>query len=271
MHSGMEFIPSEGTSCRDLSSILILPALSIGNVGQLAADLLICSLELPRLGYLDEPNVLPCVGNDPFGPEAKGNLTVALEVFGAHNHLNVIQQRSPVMKGKMFQFAENVAAMAKSQEVKEVIILSGLDLGKYDQRHPLNSKVFYISSATEDGSDPRCEQLGWQRLKEYLPSAREWQLHQAPSGYVPDVSEDFAADPTHFAKMPFAVLFSTLKAHGLKALCLLRPCAEGDNIPDAFVVAEAVLSFTGHEHAKWTVPLSWTTVYGPPPDMSIYS
>lgn len=137
-----------------------------------------------------------------------------------------------------------------------------------------SSKVFYISSATEDGSDPRCEQLGWQRLKEYLPSAREWQLHQAPSGYVPDVSEDFAADPTHFAKMPFAVLFSTLKvyqdcyawfvqkaypclfvyptafpcrsqAHGLKALCLLRPCAEGDNIPDAFVVAEAVLSFTG--------------------------
>lgn len=42
-----------------------------------------------------------------------------------------------VIQGKMFQFAENVAAMAKSQEVKEVIILSGLDLGKYDQRHPL--------------------------------------------------------------------------------------------------------------------------------------
>lgn len=54
------------------------PALSVGNAGQLAVDLLICRTA-SKAGYLEEPHVLPCVGNDPFGPSADGDLAVALE------------------------------------------------------------------------------------------------------------------------------------------------------------------------------------------------
>ena len=54
------------------------PALSMGNAGQLAVDLLI-SHGACKAGYLQEPHVLPCVGNDPFGPSADGDLAVALE------------------------------------------------------------------------------------------------------------------------------------------------------------------------------------------------
>lgn len=54
------------------------PALSMGNAGQLAVDLLI-SHGACKAGYLEEPHVLPCVGNDPFGPSADGDLAVALE------------------------------------------------------------------------------------------------------------------------------------------------------------------------------------------------
>jgi hypothetical protein len=55
------------------------PAVSIGNAGQLAVDLLVSTLGVRRAGFLEEPHVLPCVGNDPFGPSAEGKLTVALE------------------------------------------------------------------------------------------------------------------------------------------------------------------------------------------------
>ena len=55
------------------------PALSIGNVGQLAVDLLISSARARRVAYLDEPSVLPCAGNDAFGPDAVGDLALALE------------------------------------------------------------------------------------------------------------------------------------------------------------------------------------------------
>jgi len=55
------------------------PALSIGNVGQLVADLLISSMGSERVGYLDDPNVLPCVGNDAYGPFPQGDLALPLE------------------------------------------------------------------------------------------------------------------------------------------------------------------------------------------------
>lgn len=38
----------------------------MGNVGQLTVDLVINTLQLPRVGYLDHPAILPLVGNDAF-------------------------------------------------------------------------------------------------------------------------------------------------------------------------------------------------------------
>eukprot|EP01018_Ginkgo_biloba_P002858 Gb_26126 [translate_table: standard] len=75
----MEFTAEEGKQPHNNCSTLILPALSIGNVGQLAVDLLVSSLGADKVGYLDDPYVLPCVGNDAYGPEAQGDLAVALE------------------------------------------------------------------------------------------------------------------------------------------------------------------------------------------------
>lgn len=55
------------------------PALSIGNVGQLAVDLLVSSTAAERVGYLDDLNLLPCVGNDAYGPLPCGDLALPLE------------------------------------------------------------------------------------------------------------------------------------------------------------------------------------------------
>lgn len=46
--------------------IFFQPAISIGNVGQLAIDLLIYNLDLKRVGYLYDSSIIPLVGNDPF-------------------------------------------------------------------------------------------------------------------------------------------------------------------------------------------------------------
>jgi proteasome assembly chaperone 2 len=50
-------------------------------VGQLAADLLVSSMGSERVGYLDDPYVLPCVGNDAYGPIPQGDLALPLEGF----------------------------------------------------------------------------------------------------------------------------------------------------------------------------------------------
>jgi proteasome assembly chaperone 2 len=48
-------------------------------MGQLVVYLLISFARARRVAYLDEPSVLPCVGNDAFGPDAVGDLALALE------------------------------------------------------------------------------------------------------------------------------------------------------------------------------------------------
>ena len=42
------------------------PCVSVGNVAQLTVDLLINTLKLVRVGYLDDDSLLPLVGNDAF-------------------------------------------------------------------------------------------------------------------------------------------------------------------------------------------------------------
>lgn len=95
----MEFIIEEGKCLNKETSTLILPALSIGNVGQLAVDLLVSSTRAERIGYLDDPYILPCVGNDAYGPTPCGELALPLEAYDSRNNgVALVQQRSPVVK-----------------------------------------------------------------------------------------------------------------------------------------------------------------------------
>ena len=42
------------------------PTVSFGNVGQLAADLVISTLWMERVGYIYHESIIPVVGNNPF-------------------------------------------------------------------------------------------------------------------------------------------------------------------------------------------------------------
>ena len=58
------------------------PSVSVGNVGQLAADLLISTLWMNKVGYLYDDSILPVVGNDPFAtgdPSKVCHMSTALE------------------------------------------------------------------------------------------------------------------------------------------------------------------------------------------------
>jgi proteasome assembly chaperone 2 len=62
------------------ASTLIFPSVSIGNVPQLAIDLLITTLKIPLVGYLPSPYLVPCAGTreDPTGT-TKGGIACPLE------------------------------------------------------------------------------------------------------------------------------------------------------------------------------------------------
>ncbi|KAJ7945996.1 Proteasome assembly chaperone 2 [Quillaja saponaria] len=281
----MEFVLEEGKRLHEECSTLILPALSIGNVGQLAVDLLVSSTGAERVGYLDDPNVLPCVGNDAYGPVPQGELALPLEAYdSSSNALTLLQQRSPVVKGKMVELAKNLADFAAASGKKHIVLLSGLDFGKW-QKVDMSSglQIYYLSSTNSDGTDDYCKHLGWKRLQDFNPDQKCWKyltdLAEGTAVREDDLSlEDELEDEDYYPSLPFASLFSFFKARGLKVTCLLCYCSEGDNLPDAYHLAEATCellslspsNFLGSGGGKWLVPFSWKTLYGPPPDLSIF-
>lgn len=278
--SAMEFFPSDTASSTRDAATLVLPALSIGNVGQLTVDLIISSLQAQKIGFLDDPNVLPCVGNDPFATIDSGELTVALEVYEAIEYgLRVVQQRAPVVKGTMLKFAKNLALWASSCNAKQIIILSGLDASK-QLRHDIGSaQVRYFSTANPDGMDEQCEKLGWKMFEDFLPSSDAWKLLELQSLHVDEDHERCEiplTDEMYYPSLPVSSLYSCCKAQGLNVLCILCFCSEGDNIQDAFFLGEALQKLLvlgdsdGQRSLKWAIPHSWKTVYGPPPDKSMF-
>lgn len=279
----MEFFVEEGKQMNEACSTLILPALSIGNVGQLATDLLISSLRAERIGYFDDPNVLPCVGNNAYSPSPPGDLALPLEAYdSSSNALTLIQQRSPVVKGMMIEFAKNLSKFASENGKKHVIILSSLDF-KCWQNIDLSSglQIYYLSSSNRDGTDEDCETLGWKRLEEYNPAQRRWAYLSSTVENNVNPEDGFTfeelEEEDYYPSLPFAALFSCFKAKGMKVTCLFCYCSEGDNTPDAFHLAEATSkllklnpeSYQGNE-SRWMIPFSWMSVYGPPPDTSIF-
>lgn len=281
----MEFVLEEGKEIHSECSTLVLPALSIGNVGQLAVDLLISSTGAERIGYLDDPYVLPCVGNDAYGPVPRGELALPLEAYDSiSNEATFVQLRSPILKGKMCDFARNLADFAVATGKKHVVVLSGLDFGRW-QHVDMSSglPIHYLSSISADGVDKNCENLGWKRVQNYNPSQGQWEnLNKIAEGnHLLDKDLHFdepEEDEDYYASLPFAALFSCFKAKGLKVTCLMCYCSEGDNIPDSINLAEATCKLLGrgpsnlhgNEGSGWIIPLSWKTVYGPPPDLSMF-
>ncbi|KMZ56520.1 Proteasome assembly chaperone [Zostera marina] len=281
----MEFVLNEeGKNVDHHFPTLILPALSIGNVPQLSVDLLISSIPAHVVGYLDDPSILPCVGNNAYLPFPPGDLALPLQVYESPSHqLTIIQQRSPVIKGRMLDFAKNLADFSVSNGKSHVIILSSLDSGRKKMISSSDKDIYYISSKDETCVD--CEKLGWKRLEEYDPSHTRWKylsLLADGSAVMPQEGpfedEDFGSDDDYYPSLPFAALFSCCKAKGLKVTCILSYCSEGDNIPDSFQLADAACKllslnpseFSGSDNGGWLVPFSWSSVYGPPPDMTLF-
>ena len=98
-------------------------AVTVANVGQLAADLLISTLGLRHVAYLEDQNVLPCSGHDAF-TEGRGEVVTALELFSDSSlGLFVLQQRAPVIGGRQREFAAHLADWLQDAGFAEVRFL----------------------------------------------------------------------------------------------------------------------------------------------------
>lgn len=217
----------------------ILPSVSVGNVGQLAIDLLISSHEFKEFATVWDPAIVPSVGGNPF----TGNSTdigTACELFiNEKLKIVVMQLRSTIEHKLAMQFFNKLKTSLLNLKFSNVIILTSMFA---HELHNINSSHFrYITN-----DDNKVEAL---RSLKVMPMETE-----PICGFGCKLYEILSTD--------------------LKCTLLIKYTSEGDNRPDAMqmlsILYGIVIEFQDSFVKQVTFPKSWEFVFGNPPPIGIY-
>ncbi|ACO61564.1 predicted protein [Micromonas commoda] len=268
---------------------LILPVVSHGNVGQLATDLLVASVTgARRIGCLDHPALLPCVGRDAFASDegdgpGGGHIALGMEVYrvggGGGGALCLAQQRAEVTLGSQRSFAADVAEWIADRGFAEVVVLASAPSTEAKAPGEIGGTSFQHVTAS-DAPDDRCVAAGIAHRKT-----------SGGGGGGATADQKTRDDEDRDRALPPWSLMRALRAANVTAVALIATCSEGDNTEDAAAMADAVAGVLGlgldrggveirapagekidekttndgSARVRWTIPPSWRAAYGQQP------
>lgn len=252
---------------------LLVPSVSAGNVGQLAADLAVGGLGLVRLGWLDDPHhcVLPVAGADAYqrGDDRGATLHAGIEVYGPSSPPNggavcVVQVRAPVVPGMRGSFTSGLAAWAASALPARVVVLAGST--------PDGPKAVAEVGAPPSPGVPAS--LGFGGLVAILSpgAAKDFSnLADGPSFATLDGPSDALGLREGSLTVGLFRSLSEQREGALPVLLAAALVAEGDNVPDAVALLSAVSDALGlGVDPRAPFPPSWAALHGSRPDASLF-
>lgn len=227
-------------------SVLVIPVVSIGNIPQLATDLLLHNFGFCKVGTLLDMFLYPYISSvDHLELQTPpSGVLFALEVYYNEKHnVTLVQQRSPIILGMTKAHVEQVLRPFKEMaQFSGVLILDLADAGLEEQIAPIrlfsNGSVDLLLGQLDilkSEASPLPLQLGIESL-EKLPRSLEISTRK----YV----EEFSSAPT---KVVVSYVY------------------EGDNSYDALNMASLVAQMLKLGETKWEKPVSWFGVYGDRP------
>ncbi|XP_036091855.1 LOW QUALITY PROTEIN: proteasome assembly chaperone 2-like [Rousettus aegyptiacus] len=120
------FVPY-GESVPNLAGFtLLIPAVSVGNVGQLAIELIISTMNMCKIGYFYSDFLVLMVGNNPYAmSEDSTELSINAEVYLLLlKKLVALQLRFIFIKYKSKPFCKKLISWGKNSNCAKVIVLS---------------------------------------------------------------------------------------------------------------------------------------------------
>lgn len=78
--------------------------MSVGNVGQLAVDLVISTLRMPKVGYFYTDCLVPMVGNNPYATTKENSMELSINAEGVYSMLTVLARCIQCKKGCVYFF-----------------------------------------------------------------------------------------------------------------------------------------------------------------------
>jgi len=248
---------------------LVLPAVSFGNVGQLAVDILLStalsSSDAQHSGHVQSRHLLPVAGSDPFGIlPSPGAIATPCELYTCPRANAVImQRRSMCAKGRSNNFAVEIATWCKEQKFSQVVILAGADSGSLRDRSmhaALQQGLihFVASSSVKDELDYG----SWQRFT---------QQERDPNGDLLVASaSDSGTLPSNIHKGGLSKrLFAACESVEMPIISLVCFISEGYNVPDGVRMATSLCEhlpgltpkgMNESEPGKWIIPSSWNSL-----------
>ncbi|OWF48025.1 proteasome assembly chaperone 2-like [Mizuhopecten yessoensis] len=258
---------------------LIMPAVSVGNVGQLAVDLLISTLWMERVGHIHHESILPLVGNDPFAHEDFNDckLVTSCDVYESIEHkVVVIQQRAPFVRGKMALFRKWLKEWIINKSFKKLVILtSSRSEERLDIQIQGDQLRFLASQCMEETKT--CQMLRSAPLN-WLDLERR---------NTPEELQNGSEKPNYIYVPGGGIAKSLLEECGkdMPVVVLLMFCSEGDNSQDAIFLASRLNQWLDLVDMKpkkredgqiikplpgWKIPLSWRHLFGARVDQTLF-
>uniref|UniRef100_F7EHY7 Proteasome assembly chaperone 2 n=1 Tax=Macaca mulatta TaxID=9544 RepID=F7EHY7_MACMU len=255
------FVPC-GESAPDLAGFtLLMPAVSVGNVGQLAMDLIISTLSMSKIGYFYTDCLVPMVGNNPYAT-AEGNsteLSINAEVYSLPSRkLVALQLRSIFIKYKSKPFCEKLLSWVKSSGYARVIVLSSSHSYQRNDLQLHSTPFRYLLTPSMQRSvQNKIKSLNWQEMEK--------------SRCISEID-----DSEFCIRIPGGGITKTLYDEScskeIQMVVLLKFISEGDNMPDALGLVEYLNEWLQiikplsddptASTSRWKIPSSWRLLFG---------
>ncbi|XP_003977258.1 proteasome assembly chaperone 2 [Takifugu rubripes] len=253
------FLSSQNASPCFQDFTLVMPAVAVGNVAQLAVDLIVSTLKMSRVGFIHTDCLIPMAGNNPYTTckEDAEELHTPAEVYtAAEQKLAVLQIRAPIIQAKSKKFRQLLVSWIKASGFSRTIVLSSSHAYQRDDQQLQSAPVRYlITPSLMKVSGDALKELGWRELEKVAAfpgltdTSAESRLYIPGGGITKGLYTDGCAED-----LPLAVL--------------LLFCSEGDNIPDALTLVNQLndwlhlLDNPSTSCNKWKIPTSWSLLFG---------
>lgn len=263
---------------------LVIPICAVGNIGQLASDLVISTLlskqQCQLVGRIYSHALMPVVGPNAFS-SGPGAPTTSTEVYESKQHkLVIVQQRTSYFKSLKHLYIGDLIDWIKNGQFEQVLVLTS----SFAQCNPDTSQlgdpsscpIRAITTGSFDTQSSRWQSLGLKHLpgkRELKLVTQDWLTYLPGSGLTRQL---IRACERAFIPAAFLVDFCSegINLHDCyqvvelldRYLCLCEPCEQAAGWParDSGDAAATTLTRTtttttvqGQVHSKWVEPYSW--------------
>ncbi|XP_069693106.1 proteasome assembly chaperone 2 [Periplaneta americana] len=241
---------------------MIFPSVSVGNVGQLAVDLLIAKLKPLKIGLVWHSAIMPMVGGDPYN-FSDPSLTISGELFYSEQFkLVIFQIRSPIMQRTSEDFVQKLIEWIQDNCIDKVIILTGIFDHTRNDTEIAGPPVKFVATSNVA------------RKYDVFPTS----IIDKPSSSLKDDSVVICDTTEELKKISMygggisSKLFNACISRCVPAAVLMKYCSEGDNIPDALLLCNHVNQWLNlvPSNCSWEYPPSWIDMFGSPPQHGLY-